>query len=197
MFTGIVENQSIIEQIELNQNNLEIWFSSNWTHEFKIDQSIAHNGICLTVDQISGTRYRITAIEETIKKTTIAHWNIHDKVNLERCLKLGDRLDGHIVQGHVDAVAQCVAVLEQGNTVEFTFQIPTEFLGYIIEKGSAALDGISLTTHTLVEDTFKVSLIPFTLQHTNANQWLVGSKINIEFDFLAKYMQRNINLGLK
>ena len=195
MFTGIVENQSVIEQIHQNQNNLEIWFSSDWTHEFKIDQSIAHNGICLTIDQISGLQYRITAIEETIKKTTIANWKVHDNINLERCLKLGDRLDGHIVQGHVDAVAHCISVIHEGNTVEFTFQIPNEFLGYIIEKGSAAIDGISLTTHTLVEDTFKVSLIPYTFEHTNANDWIAGSKVNIEFDFLAKYLQRNLKLA--
>lgn len=195
MFTGIVENQSVIEQIHRNQNNLEIWFSSDWTQEFKIDQSIAHNGICLTIDQINGLQYRITAIEETIKKTTIANWKVHDNVNLERCLKLGDRLDGHIVQGHVDSIAQCISVIHEGNTVEFTFQIPNEFLGYIIEKGSAAIDGISLTTHTLVEDTFKVSLIPYTLEHTNANEWIVGSKVNIEFDFLAKYLQRSLKLA--
>lgn len=194
MFTGIVENLSIVEQIHWNQNNLEIWFSSDWTHEFKLDQSIAHNGICLTIDQIEGSRYRITAIEETIKKTNISNWNIADKVNIERCLKLGDRLDGHIVQGHVDAQAECVSVFEQANTKEFTFKISNEFLGYIIEKGSVALDGISLTSHTLIEDTFKVSLIPYTLEHTNANQWHEGGKVNIEFDFLAKYLQRNLQL---
>lgn len=195
MFTGIVENQSIIEKIVQNQNNVEVWFSSNWIHEFKIDQSIAHNGICLTIDKMEGTQYRITAIEETLKKTTLSLWQPQQKINIERCLKLGDRLDGHIVQGHVDAVADCIAVHQQGNTTEFTFRIAPSHLGYIIEKGSIALDGISLTTHTLIDDTFKVSLIPYTLEHTNANQWLQGSKINVEFDFLAKYLQRNIQLG--
>jgi riboflavin synthase len=195
MFTGIVENQSVIEKIIENQNNVEVWFSSNWTHEFKIDQSIAHNGICLTIDQLEGNQYRITAIEETLKKTTLSLWQPLQKINIERCLKLGDRLDGHIVQGHVDAVADCIAVHKQGNTTEFTFRIAPSQLGYIIEKGSIALDGISLTTHTLIDDTFKVSLIPYTLEYTNAHQWHQGSKINVEFDFLAKYLQRNIQLG--
>ena len=190
MFTGIVENTALLVQKNLIQGNLVLWFESTIVQELKIDQSVMHNGICLTVDDINASQYRITAIEETISKTNIGDWNEGDKVNIERCVALGARLDGHIVQGHVDDVAVCSGREEKEGSIVFTFKINPKFSALVIEKGSVALDGISLTCHQITEDTFNVSLIPYTLSHTNANAWQVGSKVNIEFDVLGKYIAK-------
>jgi riboflavin synthase len=190
MFTGIVENTALLVQKNIIQGNLVLWFESALVQELKIDQSVMHNGICLTVDDINATRYRITAIEETISKTNIGEWNEGDAVNIERCVALGARLDGHIVQGHVDDVAVCSGREEKEGSIVFSFKIYPKFNALIIEKGSVALDGISLTCHQIIEDTFNVSLIPYTLSHTNANAWQVGSKVNIEFDVLGKYIAK-------
>lgn len=190
MFTGIVENTALLVQKNIVQGNLVLWFESTIVQELKIDQSVMHNGICLTVDDINATRYRITAIEETISKTNIGQWNEGDAVNIERCVALGARLDGHIVQGHVDDVAVCSVREEKEGSIVFTFKINSKFSALVIEKGSVALDGISLTCHQITEDTFNVSLIPYTLSHTNANAWQVRSKVNIEFDVLGKYIAK-------
>jgi riboflavin synthase len=190
MFTGIVENTALLVQKNLIQGNLVLWFESALVQELKIDQSVMHNGICLTVDDINATRYRITAIEETISKTNIGEWNEGDAVNIERCVALGARLDGHIVQGHVDDLAVCSGREEKEGSIVFSFKIHPKFNALIIEKGSVALDGISLTCHQITEDSFNVSLIPYTLSHTNANAWQVGSKVNIEFDVLGKYIAK-------
>lgn len=190
MFTGIVENTALLVQKNIVQGNLVLWFESSIVQELKIDQSVMHNGICLTVDDINASQYRITAIEETISKTNIGDWKVGDKVNIERCVALGARLDGHIVQGHVDDVAICSGREEKEGSIVFTFKINPKFSALVIEKGSVALDGISLTCHHITEDTFNVSLIPYTLSHTNANAWLVGSKVNIEFDVLGKYIAK-------
>lgn len=190
MFTGIVENTALLVQKNFVQGNLVLWFESTIVQELKIDQSVMHNGICLTVDDINTSQYRITAIEETISKTNIGDWKVGDKVNIERCVALGARLDGHIVQGHVDDVAICSGREEKEGSIVFTFKINPKFSSLVIEKGSVALDGISLTCHHITEDTFNVSLIPYTLLHTNANAWLVGSKVNIEFDVLGKYIAK-------
>jgi riboflavin synthase len=190
MFTGIVENTALLVQKNIVQGNLVLWFESTIVQELKIDQSVMHNGICLTVDDINASQYRITAIEETISKTNIGDWNEGDIVNIERCVALGARLDGHIVQGHVDDVAICSGREEKEGSIVFTFKINPKFSALVIEKGSVALDGISLTCHQITEDTFNVSLIPYTLSHTNANAWQVGSKVNIEFDVLGKYIAK-------
>ena len=190
MFTGIVENTALLVQKNIVQGNLVLWFESSIVQELKIDQSVMHNGICLTVDDINASQYRITAIEETISKTNIGDWKVGDKVNIERCVALGARLDGHIVQGHVDDIAICSGREEKEGSIVFTFKINPKFSSLVIEKGSVALDGISLTCHHITEDTFNVSLIPYTLSHTNANAWLVGSKVNIEFDVLGKYIAK-------
>lgn len=190
MFTGIVENTALLVQKNIVQGNLVLWFESSIVQELKIDQSVMHNGICLTVDDINASQYRITAIEETISKTNIGDWKVGDKVNIERCVALGARLDGHIVQGHVDDIAICSGREEKEGSIVFTFKINPKFSALVIEKGSVALDGISLTCHHITEDTFNVSLIPYTLSHTNANAWLVGSKVNIEFDVLGKYIAK-------
>jgi riboflavin synthase len=191
MFTGIVESTGFVEEIIYSQSNLSIWIHVDFVHELKIDQSVAHNGICLTIDQIVSNRYRITAIEETIKKTTIGDWKKGDQVNIERCLQVGARLDGHFVQGHVDAVVCCVSKMDRGGSIEFVFEYPKEYSALVIEKGSIAIDGISLTCFELFENQFKVALIPYTLEHTIASKWVVGGRSNVEFDILGKYLTRH------
>lgn len=195
MFTGIVESLGEIISVEQNASLLHIWLKSDFIEELKIDQSIAHNGICLTVDQMKEDSYRVTAIEETVNKTNISNWEIGNKVNIERCLRLGDRLDGHMVQGHVDTIAECVDVFNQKGEIEFTFKIDTSFSHLIVEKGSICIDGISLTCHSLTRNSFKVSIIPYTYDHTIANQWRKGTSSNIEFDIIGKYLSRSANLN--
>lgn len=193
MFTGIVKDLGKIEKIEAENGNLHVWVTSNLINEISIDQSVAHNGICLTVDEIKDENYRVTAIQETIQKTNIGHWKSNDRLNLELCLRLGDRLDGHIVQGHVDTTGVCESITEKDGSYEIQFSYPTEFKNLVIEKGSITLDGISLTCYSLIENKLSVSIIPYTWEHTNAHTWQKGSLVNIEFDVLGKYLQRNIS----
>jgi riboflavin synthase len=192
MFTGIVKDLGKIERVKAEQGNLHIWVASQMIEEISLDQSIAHNGICLTVDEIDDKLYRVTAINETIQKTNISHWETNDKVNLELCLRLGDRLDGHIVQGHIDTTGVCESITENNGSYEIQFSYPSEYKNLVIEKGSITLDGISLTCHSLIENKLNVSIIPYTWEHTNAGNWHKGTKVNIEFDILGKYLQRNI-----
>ena len=192
MFTGIVKDLGKIESIEAELGNLHIWIKSNLIQEINIDQSVAHNGICLTVDEMNDKLYRVTAIGETIQKTNIGQWNVDDTVNLELCLRLGDRLDGHIVQGHADTTAICESMTEKNGSYEVEFSYPIEYKNLVIEKGSITLDGISLTCYSLTENKFSVSIIPYTWEHTNAHTWIIGTKVNIEFDILGKYLQRNL-----
>jgi riboflavin synthase len=195
MFTGIIKDLGKIEKIEALKDNLQVWILSSQINEINIDQSLAHNGICLTVDAIQDGLYRVTAIRETIKKTTIGNWNEGDQVNLELCLRLGDRLDGHIVQGHIDTTGVCESIEETNGSFEVCFVYPPEFMPLVIEKGSIAIDGISLTCYSLYENKLKVSIIPYTWQHTNAHLWQIGSKVNIEFDLLGKYLQRKMSIS--
>lgn len=196
MFSGIVETCSKILSVESQESNLSFWIENPWGNDVKIDQSIAHNGICLTVDKIQDTAYRVTAIDETIKKTTIKTWKINQAINLERCLKLGDRLDGHIVQGHIDTIGSCVQIENQQGSFDIQFEYSTDFSALIIEKGSIAIDGISLTCYHLEQNSFKVSIIPYTWEHTIAKDWKPGSQVNIEFDLIGKYLQRYQSIKL-
>lgn len=189
MFTGIVKDLGKIENVEIDAGNLHIWLTSHLLDEISIDQSIAHNGICLTVDTKKDNQYRVTAIQETIQKTTIGQWKPNDLVNLELCLRLGDRLDGHMVQGHVDTTGICESITEKNGSYDVCFSYPMEFMPLVIEKGSIAIDGISLTCHSLTENRLMVSIIPYTWEHTNAHTWLIGNKVNIEFDLIGKYLQ--------
>lgn len=195
MFTGIVETLGEIVSVEWLDKNIQLWIQSDFIHELKIDQSIAHNGICLTIDTIEETKYRVTAIDETIQKTNLNQWKLGQKINLERCLTLAHRIDGHIVQGHVESKGICTGIESKNGSTEFTFQYPIEFAKYLIEKGSICIDGISLTCHTLIDNTFKVSIIPYTLEHTNASQWEIETIVNLEFDIIGKYIYRNIELN--
>jgi riboflavin synthase len=190
MFTGIIEDLGIVTKLNKEQGNLHLTISSSITHELKIDQSVAHNGICLTVVAISGQHYTVTAIKETIDKTNIGHLLIGDIVNLERAMKLGNRLDGHIVQGHVDQIGTCERVKEDNGSWFYTFSYDATLGNVTIEKGSATINGVSLTVVNSKKNSFSVAIIPYTYEHTNFKNLKKGSKINLEFDVLGKYIQR-------
>lgn len=194
MFTGIIESIGIVHKIEASEANLHLWMSSDFHSEIQLDQSIAHNGICLTVDRIESNSYRITAIRETIARTTIDRWHHGDKINLERCLLPTQRIDGHIVQGHIDTIGRIIHIENKNGSHEYTIEYPVEYAELIIEKGSVALDGISLTCYALEQNLFSVSIIPYTMEYTNVQLWQVGGLLNIEFDILGKYIQRRNQL---
>jgi riboflavin synthase len=190
MFTGIIETLGVIREIEKDKDNLHITIDSSITEELQIDQSVAHNGICLTVISINNTFYTVTAIGETIKKTTISHWQNGDSVNLERAMKLGDRLDGHIVQGHVDQIGSCTAVNETNGSWYYTFEYDESLQNITIEKGSITVNGVSLTVVNSKKNEFSVAIIPYTFEHTNFKTFKVGTKVNLEFDVIGKYVSK-------
>jgi len=194
MFTGIIESTGIIQAIEKKGTNSTFWINSTISSELKIDQSLSHNGVCLTVEEIIDNTHRVTAIEETIKKTNLSYWEINTLINLERCMKMNGRLDGHIVQGHTDDVAKCVSKKVLDGSWEFTFQFSAEFASLIIEKGSVSINGISLTCFAVTNNTFTVAIIPYTYHHTNMHCIEVGSIVNIEFDIIGKYLTRIASL---
>jgi len=190
MFTGIIETTGIIQSIESNENNLSFWIGSSISNALKIDQSVSHDGVCLTVDKIANNMHRVTAIEETLSKTNLGNHKKNDQINLERCMQINGRLDGHLVQGHVDATAGCIDTEEKKGSWEYRFQIPAEFMYLIIEKGSVCINGISLTAFDIKFNSFKVAIIPYTYQHTNIRHIQNGSIVNIEFDMIGKYLAR-------
>lgn len=189
MFTGIIESLGEIAKTETVGTNLELWLSCDFSNELKVDQSLAHNGICLTVVEIKENKYRVTAIDETIQKTTISSWRAGDKINVERCVKLGDRLDGHNVQGHVDVVGKCISSAENDGSWKFTFEYSPKELGHItVPKGSIAVNGVSLTVVDSSKTSFSVAVIPFTYEHTTFQFIKNGSFVNLEFDIMGKYV---------
>jgi riboflavin synthase len=190
MFTGIIETLGIVKEIQKDGGNLHLTISSDITKELKIDQSVAHNGVCLTVVAIDNNDYTVTAIKETIDKTTLGEWQVGDSVNLERAMKLGDRLDGHIVQGHVDQTGVCKSVVEANGSWYFSFEYDSKLNNITIEKGSITVNGVSLTVVNSQPNGFSVAIIPYTFEHTNFKTFKVGSKINLEFDVVGKYVAR-------
>jgi len=190
MFTGIIETLGTVSDLYPDQGNLHLTISSNLAHELKIDQSIAHNGICLTVVAIADGLHTVTAIEETLNKTNLGHLQKGDLVNLERCMRMNDRLDGHIVQGHVDQTATCTAFKELEGSWEYTFQYNATLKNVTVEKGSICVNGVSLTVVNSFENTFSVAIIPYTYEHTNLQQIKEGSIVNLEFDVIGKYVAR-------
>ena len=194
MFTGIIETLGIIKDLKKDNDNLDITVSSNITHELKIDQSVAHNGVCLTVVAISNSEYTVTAIRETIEKTNLADWKIGDSINLERGMKLGDRLDGHIVQGHVDQTGICKSVEEAGASWYFSFEYDSKLNNVTIEKGSITVNGVSLTVVNSKEKEFSVAIIPYTFENTNFKNVKIGAIVNLEFDVVGKYVSRLYSL---
>ncbi|XMO87986.1 riboflavin synthase [Algibacter sp. AS12] len=195
MFTGIIENIGVVSDLKTELENLHITIKSTITPELKIDQSVAHNGVCLTVVKTNNDEYTVTAIKETLDKTSIGTLKVNDKVNLERAMKLGDRLDGHIVQGHVDQTAECIDIKEENGSWVFTFKYDSTLNNITIEKGSITVNGTSLTVVNSKKDTFSVAIIPFTYEHTNFNTFKIGTLVNLEFDVLGKYVAKLVNLN--
>ncbi len=194
MFTGIIETLGIISDIKKDQGNVHLTIQTNITNELKIDQSVAHNGVCLTVVEIFDNKHVVTAIQETINKTTLGLWKIGDKVNIERAMKLGDRLDGHIVQGHVDQTAVCTTIQEKSGSWEFTFEYDSALNNITIEKGSITVNGTSLTVVNSAKNSFSVAIIPYTYEHTIFHTFEIGTKVNLEFDVVGKYIARMYEL---
>lgn len=190
MFTGIIESTGTIEEIIISGTNRSFWVASPLAAEVKVDQSLSHNGVCLTVEVIKEDLHRVTAIEETLIKTNLGSWQKGDIINLERCMQLNGRLDGHIVQGHVDCTAECTKVVEKAGSWEFSFVFPEEFAAFMIEKGSVTINGISLTCFNVTSNSFTVAIIPYTFEHTNIRCIKQGDMVNIEWDVVGKYVQR-------
>ena len=194
MFTGIIEQTGIVQEVQTQGSNVSFWISSPLSTELKIDQSLSHNGVCLTVEEVNDGMHRVTAIDETLQKTDLSNWKKGTKVNLERCMQLNGRLDGHIVQGHVDCTATCTAVVEKEGSWEFSFVFPENFAALVIEKGSITVNGTSLTCFNVGRDTFSVAIIPYTYEHTNIGLVKKGELVNIEFDMIGKYVIRKAHL---
>jgi riboflavin synthase len=194
MFTGIIENTGTVEAVEDQGSNKIFRIKSALAPFLKVDQSLSHNGVCLTVEKIAHDSYQVTAIEETLQKTNLSSWTTGAVVNLERCLLLNGRIDGHIVQGHVDTTARCTGIIDKKGSWEYTFELDKAFASLVIEKGSIALNGISLTLFNVTENTFTAGIIPYTFNHTNIGQLQPGDTVNIEFDMIGKYVSRIASL---
>ena len=190
MFTGIIETTGIVTDIISTGTNKTFWIASPISADLKVDQSVAHSGVCLTVEKVENGQHQLTAIEETLHKTNLNTWKAGTFVNIERCLTMNGRLDGHIVQGHVDAVATCLQVADKDGSWEYIFSFDSKFASLVIEKGSIAINGTSLTVFNVTGNTFTVAIIPYTYEHTNIHQVTVGSRVNIEFDIIGKYVAR-------
>jgi riboflavin synthase len=195
MFTGIIETQGIVKKVIEKGTNRTFWIKSPISLKLKPDQSVAHDGACLTVEEVKGGQHRVTAIAETLSKATLGDWQKGTTINLERCLKINDRLDGHFVQGHVDTSSICIDKKEKDGSWAYRFQFLPEFATLVIEKGSVSINGISLTIFNVTEITFDVAIIPYTFENTNMNLVKPGQKVNIEFDMLGKYINRKLSLS--
>jgi riboflavin synthase len=194
MFTGIIEDLGKITNLKQAKGSLNITVKSNFTNELKVDQSVAHDGVCLTVVKVSGSEYTVTAIDETLNKTRIGHLKINDEINLERGMKLGERLDGHIVQGHVDQIGTCTDIHEANGSWVFRFDFDNTLGNVTIEKGSITINGVSLTVIDSKEAAFSVAIIPYTYSHTTFKYLNIGDTVNLEFDIIGKYVKRLTNI---
>ncbi|MFV0539900.1 MAG: riboflavin synthase [Aestuariibaculum sp.] len=194
MFTGIIEAIGTVTNLSKALGNLHLTIKSHITPELKIDQSVAHNGVCLTVVDINKDEYTVTAIQETLNKTNLGHLKTGDTINLERAMKLGDRLDGHMVQGHVDQTAVCKSIENTNGSWIFTFSYDSKLNNITIEKGSITVNGVSLTVVNSKQNVFSVAIIPYTYEHTNFNTFKEGTVVNLEFDVLGKYVSRLLEL---
>ena len=194
MFTGIIETTGVVKELISNGSNKTFWIQSPLSAELKTDQSVSHNGVCLTVEEIKDGLHKVTAIEETLNKTNIGSWAAGTTVNIERCLQLNGRLDGHFVQGHVDTTGTCIGKKEKDGSWEFEFEFPAKFAELIIEKGSICLNGISLTVFNVKKKKFTVAIIPYTYEYTNIKHINTGDTVNLEFDIIGKYLLRKLSL---
>jgi len=190
MFTGIIESLGTVHKVEEEMSNLHFYIQSEISDQLKIDQSISHNGVCLTVVELMNDIHKVTAIKETLDKSNLGSLKVGDLVNLERCTVVGGRLDGHIVQGHVDQTAVCVSMEPQDGSCVLTFEYDDRLKNITVEKGSVTINGISLTVFNSVNNSFSVAIIPYTLEHTNLKMIEVGSTVNLEFDIIGKYVSK-------
>ena len=190
MFTGIIESLGKITGVKVDRGNIDFSIESDISKELKVDQSVSHNGVCLTVTEINNNTHIVTAVKETLDKSSLKNFLVNDLVNLERAMKLGERLDGHLVQGHVDGIAKCIGIsVNEGSWIyKFEFDISNEML--LIEKGSICINGVSLTVFDIKENTFKVTIIPYTYENTSFKTLKKGDIVNIEFDMIGKYLAR-------
>ncbi len=191
MFTGIIEEIGTVTAIEKDAGNIHFTIESKLSSELKIDQSVAHNGCCLTVVALNDGSHTVTAIHETLTKTNLSDWKVGSKINLERCMSFNGRLDGHIVQGHVDGLARCIEITDENGSWRFRFEYTADFV--TVEKGSITINGTSLTVVDSKEHSFSVCIIPFTYEHTNFHTLTVGDEVNLEFDIIGKYVARLMN----
>src|SRR3954451_16699692 len=194
MFTGIIESIGTIEHIEQDGSNKTFWINSAISSELKVDQSVSHNGVCLTVEAVTENSHRVTAIGERLVKSNFNDMRVNDEVNIERCMLMNGRIDGHIVQGHVDVTAICIDKKDLNGSWEYKFNFSEEFSKLVIEKGSIAINGISLTLFNVRVNEFSVAIIPYTYQHTNMKHVNIGATVNIEFDMIGKYIQRMLTI---
>ncbi len=190
MFTGIIKSLGKIKEVSTAGSNRTFFIESELADQLRVDESLAHNGVCLTIEDVFNTIYKVTAIEETLLKTNAGSWKPGDLINLEQAMQLNDRLDGHIVQGHVDGTGICTNKTDKDGSVEFTFQFDTSFAPLIIEKGSICVNGVSLTAFDVTNDHFRVAIIPYTYSHTNFKLLEEKNVVNLEFDILGKYVAR-------
>lgn len=200
MFSGIIEDMAIVSAIEKDKDNVNYTFRCSFANELKIDQSVSHNGVCLTVVNLDNDEYTVTAMKETLERSNLGLLSVGDKVNVERSMIMNGRLDGHIVQGHVDMTAECINIEDANGSTYFTFKYPFDKemarRGYLtVDKGSVTVNGVSLTVCNPTADTFQVAIIPYTFEHTNFCDIKLGSKVNIEFDILGKYIARLSSLS--
>jgi len=194
MFTGIIEGLGRIAAISSSGGNRSFTLSAPFTHELKVDQSLSHNGICLTIEAIDGNLYQVTAVAETLAKSNAAYWKMDDAINLERAMVMNGRLDGHLVQGHVDTTATVTRVTDMVGSWQYDFRFPEQFAALMIEKGSVCINGVSLTAFNVSMNSFSVAIIPYTYEHTNFAFLNSGDSVNIEFDMIGKYVNRFISL---
>lgn len=192
MFTGIIEALGQVKEIAETGTNRTFWIESPLSHTFQVDQSIAHDGVCLTVEEVQENRHRVTAVLETLEKTNLGKWAQGHTVNLEQSLLPSKRLDGHFVQGHVDTTGSCTKIEDKGGSWEYTFAFPENFAPLVIEKGSISLNGTSLTIFDVTRESFRVAVIPYTYEHTGIKYLKEGDLVNLEFDMIGKYITRNI-----
>jgi riboflavin synthase len=194
MFTGIVESLGLVKEIASSGTNKTFWIESSLSSSFKVDQSVAHNGVCLTVEDVERNLHQVTAVEETLHKTDVNQWQIGTHINIERSLLPTSRLDGHFVQGHVDTTGTCIKIRSKQGSHEFEFEFPKKFAQLVIEKGSICVNGASLTAFDVKKHAFKVAIIPYTFEHTNLQFLRTGNQVNLEFDMIGKYILRKLSL---
>lgn len=194
MFTGIIETLGEVKELTDNGDNRSFWIESQLFSELQVDQSISHNGVCLTIEELNNGLHKVTAVKETLEKTNLGQWQVNSFINLERSLQLSGRLDGHFVQGHADTTGTVKKLKDQNGSWTLTFTFPKRFGNLVVEKGSISINGISLTIFDVSKTSFKVAIIPYTWQHTNLQFIKVKDTVNLEFDLVGKYIARKLSL---